>query len=118
VFEPDIPKLQLGQAVRLTLAAQPDQVRMARVFLINPQVRPDRSIEVHCRLDTEDTSLPPSAYLTAEVELAGATVPALPNEAFVHEAGSDYIFVAPAGGRAGKWSLEMVKVGRGIGDGR
>jgi RND family efflux transporter MFP subunit len=118
VFDPDIPKLREGQALRLTLANQPGRELAARIFLINPQVRPDRSIEVHCHLAAEDASLPPNAYLTAEVELAGATVPALPNEAFVSEAGSDYIFVAPARAQAGKWPLEMVKVGRGLSDGQ
>jgi RND family efflux transporter MFP subunit len=119
VFEQDIPKLKVGQKLQLTLANQPEKIHQAKVFLINPQVRPDRSIEVHCHLDIEDATLPPNGFLTAQIELAEMAVPALPNGAFVNEAGADYIFVAqpPAAGKPGIWVLQMVKVEKGITDG-
>jgi cobalt-zinc-cadmium efflux system membrane fusion protein len=108
VFEPDIPKLREGQALRLTLANQPGRELAARIFLINPQVRPDRSIEVHCHLAAEDASLPPNAYLTAEVELAGAR----PAQRSLRERGGQRLYfrgprpgaggqVAPGNGKSG-----------------
>ncbi len=117
VFEQDIPKIKVGQKLHLTLANQPDKVRYAKIFLINPQVRADRSIEVHCHLDVADGSLPPNAFLIAQIELAPTTVTALPDDAFVNDAGNDYIFVAVDQLKPrpdSKLVLQMVKVGKGI----
>jgi cobalt-zinc-cadmium efflux system membrane fusion protein len=93
VFEKDVPKLKLGQKVRFTLANE-TQERMATIYLIGRQIGKDRTVQIHCHIDKEDTDLLPGMYLTAVVETGGALVSALPNDAVIDYQGKKYIFVA------------------------
>jgi cobalt-zinc-cadmium efflux system membrane fusion protein len=92
VFEKDVPKLKIGQKVRFTLANESTE-RMATVFLIGREIGTDRTVQIHCHIDKEDTELLPGMYLSALVETSGALVSALPNEAIVDHQGRKYIFV-------------------------
>lgn len=93
VFEKDVPMLKIGQKVRFTLANESKE-RMATVYLIGREIGEDRTVQIHCHIDQEDTELLPGMYLTALVETGGALVPALPNEAIVNYLGKKYIFIA------------------------
>lgn len=92
VFEKDVLKLKIGQKVRFTLANE-DKERMATVYLIGREISADRSVRIHCHIDKEDTELLPGMYLKAMVEIGGAEVAALPNEAIVDFQGKRYIFI-------------------------
>lgn len=92
VFEKDVLKLKIGQKVRFTLANEAKE-RMATVYLIGREIRDDRTVRIHCHIDTEDKELLPGMYLSALVETGGALVPALPNEAVISYQGKKYIFV-------------------------
>jgi cobalt-zinc-cadmium efflux system membrane fusion protein len=92
VFEKDVPKLKIGQKVRFTLANETAE-RMATVFLIGREIGTDRTVQIHCHIDKEDTELLPGMYLSALVETSGALVSALKNEAIVDHQGRKYIFV-------------------------
>lgn len=92
VFEKDVPKLQIGQKVRFTLANETAE-RTARVYLIGRQIGNDRSVRVHCHIDQEDIHLLPGMYLKAVIETGGAQVTALPDEAIVDYVGTKYIFI-------------------------
>jgi membrane fusion protein, heavy metal efflux system len=93
VFEKDVRKLKIGQKVRFTLANETDE-RIATVYLIGREIGEDRTVQIHCHIDKEDTELLPGMYLSALVETGGAQVPALPNEAIVEHKGQKYIFTA------------------------
>jgi membrane fusion protein, heavy metal efflux system len=95
IFEKDVRKIKIGQKVRFTLANESFE-RMATVYLIGRQIGADRTIRIHCHLDTEDTQLLPGMYLKAVVEAGSTTVTALPNEAIVDFQGRKYIFVTAA----------------------
>jgi cobalt-zinc-cadmium efflux system membrane fusion protein len=95
VFEKDVPRLQVGQKVRFTLANE-DTERTAKVHLIGREIGKDRTIRIHCHLDKEDIHLLPGMYLKAIVETGQAQVPALPEEAVVDYLGQKYIFIATA----------------------
>jgi cobalt-zinc-cadmium efflux system membrane fusion protein len=92
VFEKDVLKIKIGQKVRFTLANETRE-RMATVYLIGREIREDRTVRIHCHIDTEDKELLPGMYLSALVETGGALVPALPNEAVISYQGRKYIFV-------------------------
>lgn len=92
VFEKDVRKLRIGQKVRFTLANETEE-RMATVYLIGREINKDRTIQIHCHIDREDTELLPGMYLKAAVETGGAEVPALPDEAVIDFQGRKYIFV-------------------------
>lgn len=92
VFEKDVPKLKVGQKVRFTLANEKKE-RMATVYLIGRQISAERTVNIHCHLDQEDTQLIPGMYLQALVESGAKKVPALPEEAVLKFEDSHYIFV-------------------------
>lgn len=93
VFEKDVPRVQVGQKVRFTLANENTE-RTAKVHLIGREIGKDRTIRIHCHLDKEDIHLLPGMYLKAIVETGQKQVPALPEEAVVDYQGQKYIFVA------------------------
>lgn len=93
VFEKDVPKLQIGQHVRFTLANETTD-RTARVYLIGREISDDRTVRVHCHIDKEDIHMLPGMYLKATVETGQAKAPSLPDEAIVDYQGQKYIFVA------------------------
>lgn len=93
VFEKDVRKIKIGQKVRFTLANETKE-RMATVYLIGREIREDRTVRIHCHIDSEDTELLPGMYLSALVETGGALVPALPNESILSYQGKKFIFVA------------------------
>lgn len=92
VFEKDVPKLKIGQKVRFTLANETKE-RMATVYLVGKEISSERTVQIHCHLDKEDTSLLPGMYLKALVESGSEQVPAVPSKAIVEFQGSKYIFV-------------------------
>lgn len=92
VFEKDVRKLKIGQKVRFTLANESKE-RMATIHLIGREISKDRTIQIHCHIDKEDTELLPGMYLKAAVETGGAEVPALPDEAVIDFQGKKYIFI-------------------------
>jgi cobalt-zinc-cadmium efflux system membrane fusion protein len=93
VFEKDVRKLKIGQKVRFTLANETKE-RMATIHLIGREISTERTIQIHCHIDQEDTELLPGMYLKAAVETGGADVPALPDEAIIDFEGKKYIFMA------------------------
>ena len=92
VFEKDVLKLKIGQKVRFTLANETEE-RMATIYLIGREINKERTVQVHCHIDKEDTELLPGMYLSAYVETGGAQVPALPDESIVDYNGKKYIFI-------------------------
>ena len=114
VFEKDVPKLKIGQKVRFTLANE-TQERMATVYLVGKEISQERTVQIHCHLDKEDTSLLPGMYLKALVESGSNNVPAIPSKAIVEFEGSNYIFIAdtekPKEKGATKYKLVTIKTG-------
>ena len=112
VFEKDVPKLQIGQKVRFTLANETKE-RVATVELIGKEISSERTVQIHCRLDKEDTSLLPGMYLKALVESGTQEVPAVVSKAIVEYQGSKYIFIEDGqrDAKGTKYKLINVKVG-------
>jgi cobalt-zinc-cadmium efflux system membrane fusion protein len=91
VFEKDVPKLEIGQKVRFTLANETKE-RTATVYLLGREISTDRTIRIHCHIDNEDTNLLPGMYLKAVVETGGVEVTALPDQAIIDFQGKKYVF--------------------------
>lgn len=92
VFEKDIPKLNIGQKVRFTLANETKE-RIAKVYLIGKKVSDERSVRIHCHIEQEDIHMLPGMYLKAIVESGQTQVPALPDQAIVDYQGEKFIFI-------------------------
>lgn len=109
VYERDIPKIEIGQKVRFTLANESKE-RLAEVYLVGREIGPDRTVRIHCHLDKEDHNLLPGMYLSAYVEAGARQVPSLPEEAVVNFEGKDYVFVP--GSEHGTY--QMIPVVKGV----
>jgi cobalt-zinc-cadmium efflux system membrane fusion protein len=114
VFEKDVPRLRIGQKVRFTLANETKE-RMATIYLIGRAIADDRTVQIHCHIDKEDTDLLPGMYLRALVETGTVVVPALPNDAIVDYEGRKYIFLEAdelhaAGTEKGTRHFEMLEI--------
>ena len=92
VFEKDIPKLKIGQLVRITLTNE-SKVRLAKVYLIGKEITPERTVRVHCHLEGEDSSLIPNTYFSAVIETGSNMVQALPESAIANFEGKHFLFV-------------------------
>lgn len=115
VFEKDVPKIKPGQKVRFTLSNETRE-RMATVYLVGKEISNERTVQVHCHLDTEDTELLPGMYLKAWVESGSNRVPALPENAVVAFRGRKYIFAEQENthGTDGGFHFEMVEIQTGV----
>jgi cobalt-zinc-cadmium efflux system membrane fusion protein len=92
IFEKDISKVRIGQKVRFKLSNEMKE-RTATVYLIGREIKPDRTINVHCHIDREDKNLLPGMFLSAVIETGGAMVTALPDDAVVDYQGRKFIFI-------------------------
>jgi cobalt-zinc-cadmium efflux system membrane fusion protein len=114
IFEKDIPKIKIGQKVRFTLANE-NKERISTVYLIGRKITTDRTIRIHCHIDTVDTQLLPGMYLKAMVETGGVQVAALPDEAVIDYQGKKYIFVtAEEPKHQGDYHFAMIEIHAGI----
>lgn len=108
VFESDIPKVQIGQRVRLSGVGSTAEERSGqswpgqpwlgqswpgRIRLINRETRPDRTVRVYASLDNPDVRLRPGTYLRALIETDSAPEPALPEAAIVQNGTQNQVFV-------------------------
>ena len=113
VFEKDVPKIKIGQKVRFTLANE-TQERMATVYLVGKEISQERTVQIHCHLDKEDTNLLPGMYLSALVESGSNKIAAIPTKAIIEFEGSKFIFIAEdktyKNGMS-KYKLTPIKVG-------
>ena len=114
VFEKDVPKLKLGQKVRFVLANE-EKERMATVYLIGREISKERTVQIHCHLDKEDTQLLPGMYLKAYVESGMNKVEALPDAAIVEFEGKKFVFIdQPADKGRNTYRYKMMEVNTGV----
>ncbi len=108
VFEKDVPRLKIGQQVRVYLSNE-NKERLAKVFLIGKEITAERTVRVHCHLEGEDPSLIPGLYFKALIETDPQQVTTLPNEAVVDFENKQYVFVEQ---KAGALDYEMIEIGK------
>ncbi|WP_366183408.1 efflux RND transporter periplasmic adaptor subunit [Flavobacterium ovatum] len=115
VFEKDVPKLKIGQKVRFTLANESKE-RMATVHLVGKEISQERTVQIHCHLDQEDTHLLPGMFLKALVESGSNKVPAVISKAIVEFEGNKYIFIAEknTSKESGVTQYKMVQIKAGV----
>lgn len=113
VFEKDVPKLKVGQKVRFTLANE-DKERTATIYLIGREIGSNRTVNIHCHLDKEDSQLLPGMYLKGLVESGSMQVTAVPDKAIVEFEGEKYIFTEVKADHKNEHAFEMIAVKTGI----
>jgi cobalt-zinc-cadmium efflux system membrane fusion protein len=110
VFEKDIPNLKIGQQVEFSLVNE-SLIRKAHVYLIGREIGEDRSLRIHCHLDTEDPTLLPGMYLKANIQTEANMVNTLPDEAVLSFEGEFFVFIQKA---TNEFKLVKVDAGRSV----
>ena len=105
VFEKDLPMLQSGQKVFVTLTNQPEKIYEAKVSLISKNLDDDRSATVHCHFVQPANELLPGMFASAVIETATQDAITVPEEAVVRWESGQYIFIQKA-----KGTFEMLPV--------
>lgn len=128
VFEKDIPKISVGQAIRFRATGDSTE-RTATVYLIGRDIHEDRTVDVQGRITTPSQKLLPGMFVNAILEVGAASTPAVPQQAVVQAGGKNYIFVldeaenkqaadstkaGKEGGEENQISFRRVEVGTGV----
>lgn len=99
VFEQDAASLKIGQKIVCTTSSNPDKKYNATIHLITPNIENDRTTSVHCDLENFDQNLLPGTFLNAAIQLNGAEVQAVPDDAIVKWENRYYVFEEKAKGQ-------------------
>jgi cobalt-zinc-cadmium efflux system membrane fusion protein len=112
VFEKDIPKIKIGQKVKLRLNTD-NQERSASIHLIGKEIDENKMVRVHSHLDKEDGDLIPGTYLSAFVEVGNVPVLAIPDEAIVQYENKFFVFI-PSSNSQNAHEFRMIEVFKGV----
>lgn len=93
VFEKDVAKLAIGQAVTAYTIHDPQTRYPCEVLLIGQSFSDDRTVEVHCHFKKYDKILLPGMYMNAEIDVKGHSAWTVPEEAIVIFEGKSYLFI-------------------------
>lgn len=94
VYEKDLPKLKNNQLIHFTLTNNPGKEYDAQIFSLGSSFEGEsKAVTVHARVQGNKTGLIDGMNITAVISLEKATVPAVPTEAIVTNAGQDFIFI-------------------------
>lgn len=111
VFEKDVPKIKIGQKVKFHLVNE-EKEREAEVYLIGREISSDRTVRVHCHLQTEDTELLPGTFISAIIETDTNRLPSLPDEAITSINGKNYVFAKNVSD-SDEYHFEVIEVEKG-----
>jgi membrane fusion protein, heavy metal efflux system len=111
VFEKDIPKVKIGQKLRVTVPSLPNKSYAAEIILIGRDLNENRAVEVHCHFENEDHKLSPGMFLSAEVETTETNALTVPNDAVVRFENKYFIFIEKEHG-----VFDMTEVALGVTD--
>jgi cobalt-zinc-cadmium efflux system membrane fusion protein len=96
VFEKDLPRVRVGQQVRVTTTAFPGSTFSGRVIFINSVVDPDsRTVKVRTEVPNPDGRLKPDMFANVEIttDVAGNAI-SVPQSAVLEDGGKSFVFVA------------------------
>ncbi len=99
VYEEDLGKVRVGQAVAVRTLSYPDRAFTGRIDLVGPTLDPQsRTVEVWIGLDNPDGALKPNLFARAGVALreSKATL-AIPTTAVLEANGERFVFVRQKG---------------------
>ena len=111
VFERDIPKIAIGNAVKISLPSIPDKTYPGKVIFIGRMLDTAHSVMIHCHFLQTDSRLLPNMFLQAEIETKPHNTLAVPDEALVNYSGQQYVFMAEGKGKNMLLTLIPVTVG-------
>jgi len=97
-FEKDVKHLKIGQSVQLSFSND-NEVINAKIFLIGKEIGKDRTVKVHCHLDTENSNIAPGSYFKASIYTGAVERFCIPADAVVEMNGKNVVFFSKKGGK-------------------
>jgi len=100
VFEKDLPRVRIGQQVKVTTTAFPGTTFSGKVIFVNSVVDPDsRTVKVRTEIPNPDGRLKPDMFTNVEIitDVASNAI-AVPQSAVLEDGGKSFVFVAADNG--------------------
>jgi len=111
VFEKDMPKLKVGQLVKVSFVDEPGKEYDCEVILVTRNVDVNRSGTIHCHFKTRPKNLLPGMFLNGSIHIENISSLTVPEDAVVRYGNKEYIVQA-----TGKNNYQLVAVETGIRD--
>ncbi|MBO9205050.1 MULTISPECIES: efflux RND transporter periplasmic adaptor subunit [Niastella] len=109
VFEKDMPKIKIGQVVKVSFVDEPGKEYDCEVILVTRNVDVNRSGIIHCHFKTRPGNLLPGMFLNATIHLENVPALTVPEDAVVRYGNQQYIVQA-----TGKSNFQLLNVETGI----
>src|SRR5882724_8118809 len=96
VFEKDLPRVRVGQPVKLTVTSFPGSTFSGKVIFINSVVDPDsRTVKVRTEVANNDGRLKPDMFANVEIitDVSSSAI-SVPQSAVLEDDGKSVVFVA------------------------
>jgi cobalt-zinc-cadmium efflux system membrane fusion protein len=95
VYEKDLGSISVGQVIDFVLTNQSNKSIKGKIFGINKSFSNEsKTVAVHAKIESADAKgLIPGMYVSANINITNATVPALPKDAVVRNADKYFVYV-------------------------
>ncbi|WP_035644623.1 efflux RND transporter periplasmic adaptor subunit [Flavobacterium sp. ASV13] len=95
VYEKDLGSISIGQVIDFVLTNQSNKSIKGKIFGVNKSFSNEsKTVAVHAKIDPADAKgLIPGMYVSANINITNATVPALPKDAVVKNADKYFVFI-------------------------
>lgn len=107
VYEKDVDKLAVGQKLTAVTNSNPDKKYVLSTSLISRNLS-NNAVQILCTFEKPVKELLPGMFMTAQIDLTGAEVAALPEEAIVRYGNKQYVFLETGDKR---YEMKEVKIG-------
>ena len=116
VFEKDIDKAKVGQKISFSLTTRPDKIYEAEIFNVGKVLEmKTRAVKVHAEIIDSREEFLAGMFVEARIVTDTKEVNALPNEAFIHQNGLDYVFIQKEA-HEDTLEFEKIQVNKGVSD--
>ncbi len=98
VYEKDLGSISIGQEVDFVLTNQSNKSIKGKIFGVNKSFSNEsKTVAVHAKINPDDAKgLISGMYVSANINITNATVPALPKEAIVRNGDKYFVYVREA----------------------
>ncbi|MEN2401165.1 efflux RND transporter periplasmic adaptor subunit [Flavobacterium sp. MC2016-06] len=95
VYEKDLGSISVGQVIDFVLTNQSNKSIKGKIFGINKSFSNEsKTVAVHAKIEPADAKgLIPGMYVSANINITNATVPALPKDAVVRNADKYFVYL-------------------------
>jgi membrane fusion protein, copper/silver efflux system len=115
VTEMDLPFIDTGMAVSLSIPSAPDAASTGKVDYVYPTIDPKtRTAQVRILADNASGSLRPGAYADVSFDLGGEERLSIPSEAVLRDSSGAHVIVALGDGRFDARSVQTGVSSRGL----